>query len=228
MYSYDQPRQFLGAPGLGPWARRAESVIERVTKWGVNASPFSIAKTYLKLHWKGITFWRDVSRAARAGRALIARVEGLEKGARVLKRAVDELSTLESGLPSYPLAPDDQAGQVMVSAAELSFVERYRAAAASISHDASAARVELDSAISGWDAALREANRTKDFTRQAVWEAITLLDLRFGKEGGSFRGFLATERDRARRVESDALLKVYHAAHIVGKWTPGWYVPPSA
>ena len=43
----------------------AERVLEFVTKWGRNASPFNIAMTYVRLHWKGISFWRDVARRPR-------------------------------------------------------------------------------------------------------------------------------------------------------------------
>jgi hypothetical protein len=204
-----------------------ERVLEFVTKWGRNASPFNIANTYWKLNKKGIEYWRDVSKAAKAGRALLTRIDGLERGARAFKKAADELSSAESKLPSYPLQSAAKAGHSMVSKAELDYVEKYFNTAAMIANDAWAVRSELEKAISGWDAALAQANSTRDFTRQAVWEAIAHLDLRFSNEGGSFRAYLVNARDAAARTESWARMKQYHGAHILDKWTPAWYKPPT-
>jgi hypothetical protein len=202
-------------------------VLEFVTKWGLNASPFKIASTYLKLNWKGISYWRDVSKAAKAGRELLTRIDGLERGARALKKATDELYSAERKLPSYPLQSAEKAGHAIVTDAELDYVDKYLNTAAMIANDAMAARSELDKAISGWDAAVAQANSTRDFARKAAWEAITYLDLRFSNEGGSFRAYLVNARDTAARTESWARMKQYHAAHILGKWTPGWYNPPT-
>ena len=205
----------------------AERVLDFVTKWGRNASPFKIASLYLRLNWKGLNYWRDVSKAAKAGRDLLARIDGLENGARALKKATDELWGAEGQLPPYPLQSAAKAGRMLVSPAELDYVERYFNTAAMIANDAMDARSELDRAIAGWDAALAQANSTRDFTRKAVFEAITLLDLRFNNQGGSFRTYLVNARDRAARTESWARRKQWHAAHILGKWTPDWYTPPT-
>jgi hypothetical protein len=205
----------------------AERVLEFVTKWGRNASPFKIASLYLRLNWKGLSYWRDVSKAAAAGRDLLSRIDGLERGARALKKATDELYSAEGQLPAYPLQSAAKAGHVVATPAELDYIERYFNTAAMIANDAMDARSELDRAISGWDGALAQANSTRDFTRKAVFEAITLLDLRFSNEGGSFRAYLVNARDRAARIESWARMKQFHAAHILGKWTPDWYTPPS-
>ena len=108
MYVLDRSRD-LGAVDHRHVARRslvepvAERVLDFVTKWGRNASPFKLASVYLRLNWKGITYWRDVSKAAKAGRDLLGRVDGLEKGARVLKKAVEEQANAERQLPAYPL-----------------------------------------------------------------------------------------------------------------------------
>lgn len=174
---------------------RVERVLEFVTKWGRNASPFKLASTYLQLYWKGISYWRDVSKAAKSGRALLMHIDGLERGARALKKATDELYSAESKLPSYPLQSADKAKHPIVTEAELDYVERYF--------------------------------NTRDFTRKAAWEAITQLDLRFSNEGGSFRAYLVNARDTAARTESWVRLKQYHGAHILDKWTPDWYKPPS-
>ncbi len=206
---------------------RVERVLEFVTKWGRNASPFKIASTYLKLNWKGISYWRDVSKAAKSGRALLTRIDGLERGARALKKATDELYSAESKLPSYPLQSADKAKHLVVTEAELDYVERYFNTAALIANDAMDARSELDKAISGWDAAVAQANNTRDFTRKAAWDAITQLNLRFSNEGGSFRAYLVNARDTSARTESWARLKQYHGAHILDKWTPNWYKPPT-
>jgi len=191
--SSDRARLSAESPFGGQLSEVAERVLDFVTKWGRNASPFKIATVYLKLNWKGIQFWRDVSKAAAAGHELLARIEGLEG----------------------------------VTAADLDYVERYFNTAAMIANDAMDARAELDRAISGWDGALAQANRTRDFTRKAAWEAITLLDMRFNNEGGTFRAYLVNARDKAARTESWARRKQYHGAHILGKWTPEWYKPPT-
>jgi hypothetical protein len=233
MYVLDRNSSGLGrwTAGMSLGFRLSEPVAERVldfvTKWGRNASPFKIASVYLRLNWKGITYWRDVSKAAKAGRDLLARVDGLEKGARVLKKAVDEQASAERQLPAYPLQTGEKAGRAMVTPAELEYVEKYFNTAALIANDAMEARSELDKAVAGWAAALDQANQASDFTRKAAWEAVTLLDLSFNKEGGSFRAFLINARDTAARVEQWARLKQFHAAHILGKWTPDSYVPPT-
>ena len=205
----------------------AERVLDFVTKWGVNASPFKIATTYLRLNWKGISYWRDISKAAKAGQALLDRIDGLERGARALKKAVDELRIAEGKLPNYPLQTAEKAGRILVSKNELEYVERYFNTAVLIANDAMAVRSELQKAITGWDAAVEQANKTGDFTRKAAWEAITYLDLNFNNEGGSFKAYLTNARDAAARVESWARMKQYHGAHILDKWTPEWYSPPT-
>jgi len=228
MYYYDSPTSFPQSQNLGQLSpTRAERVLEFVTKWGRNASPFKIASMYWKLNKKGISYWRDVSKAAKAGRDLLTRIDGLERGARAFKKATDELYSAESKLPSYPLQSADKAGQIIVTPAELDYVEKYLNTASMIANDAMAARSELDMAISGWDAAVAQANQTRDFTRKAAWEAITDLDLRFNNEGGSFRAYLVNARDTAGRVEFWARMKQYHAADILGKWTPQWYQAPT-
>ena len=202
-------------------------VLDFVTKWGRNASPFNIAHTYLKLNWSGIKYWNEVSKAAKAGHALLDKVDGLEKGATVLKNAVDEQYRAESQLPGYPLQSDDKVGRMTVTPEELDYVDRYYNTAAMIANDAMSARAELDKAIAGWDAAVEQANKTNDFTRKSAWEAITDLDMRFNNKGGSFRAYLVDARDRAARTEQFARMKQWHAAHILGKWTPDGYQPPT-
>ena len=204
-----------------------ERVLDFVTKWGRNASPFKIANTYLKLNWKGISYWRDISKAAKTGRELLTRIDGLERGARALKKATDELYNAERKLPSYPLQSYDKVGHLIVTDAELDYVDKYLNTAAIIANDAMDTRSELDKAISGWDAAVGQANSTRDFTRKAASEAITYLDLRFSNEGGSFRAYLVNARDTAAQTEFWARMKQYHGAHILGKWTPEWYKPPT-
>jgi len=95
-----------------------------------------------------------------------------------------------------------------------------------VNNGAMVARSELNKAISGWDAAVAQANQTRDFTRKAALEAITYLDLRFSNEGSSFRAYLVNARDTAAQVEFRADMKYKHGARILGKWTPEWYEPP--
>ncbi len=110
---------------------------------------------------------------------------------------------------------------------ELEYVEKYYNTAAKIANDAMAASSELREAIAGWDAVAEQANKNNDFTRASAWDAINDLNLRFHNEGGDFRAYLVNARDRASTVESWARSKQYHAADILGKWTPEGYQPPS-
>jgi hypothetical protein len=213
---------------LTPKPSRTMKVLKFLTKWGRNASPFTIAYNLVfQLHWKGFSFWMDVRKAARKGRALLKYVDGLEKGAIAFSKATREQAAAESKLPAYPIKSNENSGPIMVSAAELAYVEKYYNSAAMIANDAMAARSHLIKAIAGWDAVIVEANKTKDFTRKAVWDAITTLDFRFHKKGGGFRAYLIKARDRANRVEDEARDKQYHAADILGKWTPQGYQPPA-
>jgi hypothetical protein len=211
--------------GLLKRKTKGERVLRFFTKWGRNGGPFGIAYVQVRLHWKGVDYWLDVRKAAQKGRDLVARVDGLERGARALKKAADELSRADDKLPNYPLKTGDD--YFWVSGAELDYVDRYFNSAARVANEAMATRAELNKAIAGWDAVLKQADGTKDFTRAVVWGAINDLDLRFSNEGGSFRAYLVEARDTADLVESWARKKQYHAAHILGKWTPDWYVPPT-
>jgi uncharacterized protein DUF4157 len=211
---------------LAKGSTKTERVLKFVGKWGRNASPFNIAMTYVKLNWKGVSYWMDVRKSAKAGRALLKRIDGLERGARALNKATDEQYRAESKLPSSPLQTYEKAGSVIVTNEELEYVEKYYNTAAKIANDAMAASSELRKAIAGWDAVVEQANKNNDFTRASVWNAINTLNLRFNNEGGDFPTYLANARDRANAVESWARSKQYHAADILGKWTPEGYQPP--
>jgi hypothetical protein len=217
----------MEGPVMQEAAYYGEKLLDFVTKWGTNASPFQILKTYYKLYRPGIDFWRDVAKRVRAGQDLLDRIEQLESGARILKQATDELENAERQLPPYPLQTDDKAGHMLVTKEELDYVERYFNTASLISNNARDAHSALDQEISGWDAVVQQDRNTRDFTRKATSEAVIYLDLRFNNQGGSFRAFLVQARDRAARVEQWAYLKYNHAAHILGKWTAPWYQPPS-
>jgi hypothetical protein len=138
MYTYDAkalrnvPNRVAVSLALGDG--KMECVLEFVGKWGRNASPFNIAMNYVRLNWKGFSYWADVSKAAKSARSLQARLKGLEQGARALRRAADELSSAESKLPSYPLKTGEKVVQILVSQAELDYVERYFNTAALIAH----------------------------------------------------------------------------------------------
>ena len=217
---------------LGPLIRelakpktKIEKVLGFVAKWGRNASPFNIAMTQVRLHWKGVEYWRDVSKAAQKGRSLLKHIDDLESGARALRQATEQQSAAERKLPEYPLSTD--LDRLWVGATELEDVERYFNTAVLIANDALDAAAELRRAVDGWDGVVFQAKKTNDFTRAAVWDAINQLDLRFSNEGGNFRTFLIDTRDSALTVETFARRKQYHAAHILNKPTPDWYVPPS-
>jgi len=209
------------------WLSKAERALELITKSGRNAGAFNIAKTVFKLHWKGVTYWRDVAKAAGSARELLKHVDGLEKGARAFKGAADELHQADLALPNYPLQPGDKTGTLVVTPSELEYVEKYHNSAKLVADSALEARIELGKAIAGWDSVVREANAANDFTRKSSVEAVTDLDLRFQNSGGSFRAYLVEAHATAERVENSARMKQIHAAHILDKPTPSWYTPPS-
>src|SRR5688572_22106132 len=120
----------------------SEAVYEAVTKWGRAASPFNIALDFIKLHWIGVTFWAKVAGAAKEGRDFAAHVDGLEKGARKLSEAANQLRSLEGQLAAYPLASTDHGASVVVSAEELDGVRKYWRAAIAIANDAMSLRAE--------------------------------------------------------------------------------------
>lgn len=190
-------------------------------------TPAGLLLRYVKLHWIGVKYWRDVAKSAKAGRALLDRVDGLEGGARAITKVVADQWAAENQLPEYPLQTDDKAGHMTTTADELGYVQRYGETGRGIADNAAAVRAELDKAIAGWDAAVEQAKGTDNFTRAAAWEAITVLDLSFSKDGAGFRAYLVAARDEAVRLERAARMKEFHAAHILGEWTPGWYQPPT-
>ena len=202
-------------------------VLKFFSKWGRNVSPFNIAMTYVRLNWSGVSYWMDVRKSAKAGRALLKRIDMLERGALALKKATKELYSVESQLPSYPLQTDDKAGQMVITTEEIEYVKKYYNTAAKIANDAMLVSSELRKAIAGWDTVVEQANKNKDFTRASAWNAINNLDLRFNNLGGNFRTYLVNTRDSVNTVQSWARSKQYHAADILGKWTPEGYQPPS-
>jgi len=203
---------------------RPEKVLSFLTKWGKNASPFTMANIYLRLAWPSVKFWRQVSAAAAKGRALVGFVGTLETGAKTLRRAVEAQRAAYAQLPSNPLKSDPDSPARMVTRSELEYVERYYNTAAAIANDAMAANAALGRAIAGWDRTLAQANNTKNFTRKAAWEAITMLELRFD---GSFRQELVNLQQMAASVQQNARYDQYVAADIIGKWTPAGFQPPA-
>lgn len=204
---------------------RTERVLTFFAKWGRTAGPFKIAWTYVKLNWKGVEYWREVADAADQGRALLDHVDTLERGARAMARAKKALSDAEDELADYPLSTEPE--RHLVGATEMEEVELYFNTAAKIANYALDINAELRKAIKGWDVVLSKAKKIDDFTRGAAWDAITELELRFTDQGGSFREFLVDLKDSVMSLERRARLKQYHAAHILDRWTPDWYVPPS-
>lgn len=205
---------------------KAVRVLKFISKWGKSASPFNVAYTTYKLHKFGVSYWRDVRKAAKKGRALLKHIKKLEQIARVLKKVTTELARAEYKLPNHPLPTDDVSVQFMVTKEELEYVEKYYHTAGAISHDASKTSIKLREMITGWDAVLKQANNNNDFTRRSAWQAINTLELKFSNSGGSFRVFIVNTHSTARNISAEALDKMYYAAHILGKWTPSGYKPP--
>lgn len=202
-------------------------VLEFLAMWGRNASPFFIANLLIRMHWKGVNFWKDVAAAANKGKELIKYVDALEKGARALAKAANEQAAADQQLPQRPIKSGNEAKSFLVSEAELDYVKRYWSTAAVIANDALDCRTALQHAIWGWEYVLREAQKTRDFTRKAVWESILVLDLKFGG-GGGFLRYLTNARDLANRVEQSARFKQHYAQHILGVGsTAEWFTPPA-
>lgn len=204
---------------------RTERYLAFATKWGVNAGPFNLASTYLRLNWGGLKYWNKVRKAAAKGNALLGHIDQLERSARALKGGVERIRGAWVQLPDYPLQTDRQAGRVMVSAADLQHVERYYNTAAAIANDAMHARALASRALVGWNDVLREAGSTTNFTRKSAWEAVIELELRFGGDG-SFRRYLEEVESTASRIEASSRNAQYIAADIIGKWTPEGFAPP--
>jgi hypothetical protein len=211
---------------VGKAGRIAQRGIEFVSKWGRTASPFNVLSTYFKLNKSGFADLSDVSKRVKLVKELRSRVDQLEREAWMLRNAVNEQWQAEEGLPEYPLDTAESAGHVLATPDELAYVEKYYEAAALVANDAMRARVMLNESISGWDDVVAKAGSSADFTREAAWDAVTDLELRF-QSHGRFRAFLADARDRAAQVESWARVKQYHAADILGKWTPPNYRAPT-
>jgi hypothetical protein len=221
-YGLDDPHSVP----VGKAGRLARRGLDFMSKWGRNASPVKVLWLYFKLNKSGFADLADVSKRVKLVKALQSHVDQLERDARMLRNAVNEEWQAEEGLPNYPLETDESAGHVMVTPDELAYVEQYYEAAALVANDAMDARAKFNESIAGWDDVVAQAKASGDFTRGAAWDAVTDLELRFQSHGG-FRGFLVEARDRADQVESWARLKQFHAADILGKWTPANYRAPT-
>ncbi len=209
-----------------PKASKASRSLGAVTKWG-KVSPLDGAMLYLDLHAAHFVALEKVSNSAAIANDLLNRIESLERGAREMRRAVNNQRVAEGQLPGYPLQLGDVASQISVSATERAFVEKYFHGAVRIANDALSAATKIHRAIEGWDAVKDQANKTGDFTRKAIWEAIIKLDMRFSSKSGNFRAYLVETRRRALNVEDSAREKQYLAADILDKPRPAYYQPPS-
>jgi hypothetical protein len=186
-----------------------------------------LVMNYVKVHWMSFYYLGNVKKAAKSARQLLTQIDGLEQGARALRKATLEVAGAESQLPTYPLQTGDKANGVFVTAEELEYVEKYYSTARRIANEAEAARDQLNKVIAGWDTILAQAKKSGDFTRASGWDAITDLDYRFSKQGSGFRAYLIEARDTADRAASWARTKQFHAAHILGESTPESYKPPT-
>jgi hypothetical protein len=166
---------------------------------------------YLQIHAAHFEALENVSKRVEIANNLLGYVEEFEKGAHALRSAVNELQRAEAALPdvSELLA----AGESMaISDRELEDIDVYRSSAGNIISKAFDVRVKLNKIIEGWDAVMAQSFATRDFTRQVVVEAVSILDNKFG---GGFRRFLIEARDDAGRVEAWAQSKWYSAKDIL-------------
>ena len=145
---------------------------------------------YLQLHQAHFAALEEVSKRVETAKDFLDHVAEFETGAGALRARVDQQQRDEFALPVEPLESDEQVS-FQVTLEELDYVSAYEDAASRISNDAFHARLELNQIIQGWDSALAQAEKTDDFTRKAIFEAVTDLDFRFAKEKrGSFGAFL--------------------------------------
>jgi hypothetical protein len=201
-------------------------LLDFLAKWGRNVSPFSAVKTYFQLNLGGIIYWAKISKIVSVTNEWLKEMERLEKGAWLLKSAVDELAWAEWKIPARPIQESGGNVGIMVTAAEMDYVQRYYNSAALITSDSFSATGTANETIRGWQSVLDAANATQ-IARKTMWESISLLDMRFSKHGGNFRDFLIEVRSKAERTMRFAQLKMWHAGHILGVGTISeWYTPP--
>lgn len=232
--TYTSPRGSLGIeetmvmkPYINSFVTKTSKsvkVLRFLSKWGRNAGPLGIVYNIYRLHKGGVKYWMKVRKAAKAGRAVLEYIDEIEKIAVALDDAADLQYSAYVELPSHPLRAGGGAG--LVTAAEMEYVEIYFNSAHMIANEAMTTRTYLQRTISGWDNVLEQANQNSNFTRKSAWEAITMLEMRFSKKGGTVREFLVKARDRANLVESGARDRAYLAGHILGKPIPDYYHPP--
>jgi Domain of unknown function (DUF4157) len=200
------------AASSGGRVTRALSSVAELGKVGAVDAAF----LYLQLHAAHFEALEQVSKRVEIANNLLNYVAEFEQGARALRGAVDELQRAEAALPGEPLATEEEAGSMVVSLAELEYIEAYANSAGNIISKAFDARLKLHTILEGWDTVVAQSNATRDFTRQAVVEGVQILDFRFSKEtGGRFRGFLQDAHDDAGRVEAFARSKWNYAKDIL-------------
>jgi len=211
-------------------APKGIKVLKFFTKWGRNASPFTIFYNYYKLNKGGFSFLSDVRKAAEAGKKIINNISKLEKIALDIKKVTSDLySAYNNELPKSILKYDSEVGHMMVTQSEINHIEMIFNSAFLLAEDALSAENHLDKLIKEWDGVLAQANVNKNFTRQALWESITMLELRFSnKVGGSFRGYLNNARNEANVVKINTRSIQYLAGDILGKPVPSWYQAPAS
>ena len=209
---------------------RGIKVLKFFTKWGRNASPFTTFYNYYKLNKAGFSFLSDVRKSAETGRNIINNINKLEGIAVDIKKVTSELySAYNNELPKSVLKYDNEVGHIMVTQSEMNHIEMIYNSTVLLADDALNAEKHLDKLIKEWDGVLAQANEKKDFTRKALWEAITMLELRFSnKVGGSFRGYLNNARNEVNVVKVNTRNIQYLAGDILGKPVPSWYQAPAS
>jgi hypothetical protein len=184
---------------------------------GGRAGPFFAATTYLDLHAAHFRALEDVKRRALLAEDLLSAIDSLERGAKRLNQAEQETRAAFFELPDHPLHPTGDPAQIWTALTpdEVDYVQRYYKAALAVDVEAGKIRGELDKAIDGWAAVNDYADKARDFTKKAVWEARTKLDWRFSNQGGSFKAYLVEARDAAGQVELWARWKHLAADEIL-------------
>jgi hypothetical protein len=161
------------------------------------------AAFYLQIHEAHFAALEEVSKRVETAKDLLNHVAEFETGARALRERVNQQQRDEFTLPADPLDTGEQAS-FQVTLEDLNYVSAYKDAASRIGNDAFHARIEINKIIQGWDAALAQAEKTDDFTRQAVIEAVA--DLDFASPGKRVADFVpSSSRPAMTRGASNTL-----------------------
>lgn len=170
---------------------------------------------YLDIHAPHFAALEKVSEMVGVAKNLVGRVDEFETEAREMTKVINALRNAEAELPADPLGQlGSNSEDSRLSIDELRYLRSYYEAGMSIISHAFDANVKLSRIIEGWNTVVAKAEASKDFTRGAVWDAITQLDLRFSTGGQGFLHFLTDARDWTIRIDTWVRYKLREPSEI--------------